>query len=112
MVHEPRRSVLELSHSFIDQRNQISQPVAYRRIDGDARVFRLSSQGSLLRIRVLGERDQLRQNIDLLIDAAAVPEQDIQQFFEAEEPKRQSQIALAQDLGLVAEAVTVFPMRI
>jgi hypothetical protein len=65
-----------------------------------------------LGVHALGERDRLGEDRDLLVDTGPGPEDDVDQLFEIEQPERQLQIARIEDLGMVAEAASVFVVAI
>ena len=60
----------------------------------------------------LGHRDQLLEDLRLLLDARPAAEEDVDDLLEIEQPERQQQILRADDVGEIAEALTVFVVRV
>ena len=99
IVHA-RRAVLELAHALVDQRDQVGQPIGHRRVDGVAGALRIDllerqpiGRAAVLRVAALGERDDLGEDLDLLVDARAAAEEDVDDLLEVEQPERQLQVA-------------------
>ena len=60
----------------------------------------------------LGERDELLEDLHLLLHARPAAEEDVDDLLEIEQPERQHQVLRADHVGEVAEALAVLVVRI
>ena len=116
MILGPGRAVLELAHAVVDQRHDVGDAVGHRRIGGVAGERILAEVDAVAagigRVLRLGERDQLGEDLHLLLDARTAAEEDVDDLLEIEQPERQAEVLRAHDVGEVAEAGGVFVVRI
>src|SRR3984885_11597379 len=118
VIDDARRAVLELAHPFVDQRNQVDQPIGNRRVDGIADrlgidALQPDAVGVLvLRIDSLRHRNDFGENVELLRHAGAAGEQHIDDLFEIEQPERQLQVTGIEHQRTVAEATAVFVVNV
>ena len=66
----------------------------------------------VLRVVALRLRDQLGQHRDLLVDAGAAAEEDIDRLLEIEQPERQLQVSRIEHQRAVAEAARIFVVAV
>ena len=115
MIDQPRGAVLELAHALVDEADEIGEPVGHRRIDGVAGRLGIAPLDReavarpplVLRVVALGDRNELAEDDDLLLDAGTAAEEDVDRFLEIEQPERQLEIARIEHLRAVAEAAPV-----
>ena len=112
----PGRAVLELAHGVLDQIDQLGDAVGHRRIGGEAGGRRLAQLDAFAAgiggVARLGDRDQLGQNLGLLLDARTAAEEDVDDLLEVEQPEGKLQGLRVDDMGQIAEAVGIFVVRI
>ena len=116
VVLDPRRAVLELAHAVVDVGDEIGDAVGDRGVGGIAAGRRLADEDALA-ARIggelgLGDRDQLGEDLGLLLDAGAAAEEDVDDLLEVEQPEGQLEVLRADDVGHVAEAAGIFVVRI
>ena len=106
---------MRLSASAIE----VFHAVGHRRVDGVLAAFGLelpvARRGRpALRagVIVLGERDQLGEQRDFVLDVDAPAEDHLDDLVEIEQPERQPQIAGPHHVGAVLEAGGIFVVRI
>ena len=87
-------AAFELADAFVDQGQQVSDPVGHRRIGCQRGLFRSPADqrrvGAALE-HPLGFRDQIAEYIDLFCNGGTAAEQDFGEFLEPEQPERQVQ---------------------
>ena len=66
----------------------------------------------VLGVDALGERDDLGEDVDLLVHAGAAAEEHVDDFLEIEQPERQLQIARVEHQRAVAEAAAIFVVHV
>ncbi|MFK4656376.1 hypothetical protein ABIF97_006310 [Bradyrhizobium japonicum] len=94
VIDDARGAVFQLAHALVDQRDQIDQPIRYRRVDGEADLLGIDALQAepigvlILRVDALGDRDHLGEDVELLGHAGAAAEQHVDDFLEVEQPER------------------------
>src|SRR5262245_22239465 len=117
LIEAGDRAVLELAHPALGKRNQLLHPVRHRGVDRVLAAFRLhlpiaAAAHHAAGVFVLGERDQLRQQPDLILDVGMAAEDHLDDLVEIEQPERQPQVSGAYDMGAVLETGAVLVVRV
>ena len=115
MIFAPGRAVLELAHALVDQADQVVEPVGHRGIESVARALEILladarpvGRAAAVRHVALGDRDQLREDLDFFLHARAAAEEHVDYLFEVEQPERELEVLRRKNLRAVAEAAPVF----
>ena len=118
VIDDARRTIFELAHAFVDQRNQVDQTVGNRRIGGIADALGIDSLQAhpigilVLRIDSLRHRDDFGKDVQFLRHAGPAGEQHVHDLFEIEQPEWQLQIARIENEGTVTKAAAVFVVNV
>ena len=113
VIDHARGAVFQLAHALVDQRDQVGQAIGHRRVAGVADALGIDALEAgtigvlVLRIDALRKRDHLGEDIEFLRHAGPAGEEDVDDFFEIEQPERQFQIARVEHQRAVAEAAAV-----